>query len=392
MDASQARAEAISLHREMNRRFRAPTAEDARRVAYERSIGLPVNPVNPNLPYEPMRHSGIWWANQRGIKGLGGPQYRHQFFNEREAKYMGLQFAKAARKELVAGAKQFAVSMGLYALDQGMSTYFAWAKMPGENNRMVNRGESIYGGVRSGAMTGGSMLGTLAMFTPWGLKAKLAMTAIGALTGGAIGGVSGNMQASVSERNEDKMAEISDRQQRTMRRWNRQLMESDMAFRRQMEMSPDRNLKLKRLKAQINQVRAGSGSMSVMSLEGQYNAMLEGKTWKGRKYEKGDLNTTEGQYVIAMLSRQRDRLDALRMEEKQLQMTPYATPRETVADSFSRRGMYVGAQVDTFSFNREIINHMKQIVSVLEKMRAQSPENWEVASIKGGKRVHARYR
>lgn len=388
MDASQARAEAARLHSEMNRRFRAATPDDASRVAWERSVGMPVNPVNPNLPYEQVRHSGIWWANQRGIKGLAGEQYRHQFFNEREAKYMGLQFAKAARKELIAGAKQFAATMGLYALDQGMSAYYAWAKVPGQNNREVTRQEATYGGIRSGAMTGGSILGTIAMFTPWGKMAKLAMMGLGALTGGAIGGFSGNSQARAQERNEDIVAKLADEQQRDLRRWNRQLTFSDMAFRRQLELTPSRLGQLQKVRRQIAQVRAGGGEMSILNLEGVYNAMRKGTVFRGRKYEQGDLETTEGKNVITMLARQRDRLDALKIQEQQLQMTPYARPQEAITDAYSRRGMYVGAQVDTLSFNREIINNMKKIVDALEKMRQDSPETWEHFHMSGGKRVH----
>lgn len=392
MDASQARAEAARLHREMNRRFRAATPDDASRVAWEHSVGMPVNPVNPNLPYEQVRHSGIWWANQRGIKGLAGEQYRHQFFNEREAKYMGLQFAKAARKELIAGAKQFAVTMGLYALDQGMSAYYAWAKVPGQNNREVTRKESTYGGIRSGAMTGGSLLGTVAMFTPWGLKAKLAMWGLGALTGGAIGGFSGNMQARAQERNEDEIAKLADKEQRDMRRWNRRLSTSDMAFRRQMELTPDRKGRLAKLEEQINQIRDGKGEMSILNLEGVYNAMREGKKFRGYQYEKGALETTEGKYVTALLARQRDRFDALVMERNQLQMTPYATPREAVTDSYSRRGLFVGAQIDTLAFNREIITNMKKIVECLEKMRESTPETDIHFHMSGGKRLHGKYK
>lgn len=384
MDASQARSEAARLHAEMQRRFRRPTATDALRLAWDRATGMPVNPMNPNLPYEQVRHSGIWWANQRGIKGLGSEQYRHQFFNEREARYMGLQFAKAAKKELIQGAKGFASAMGMYALDQGMATYFAWAKVPGENNRQVNRNESTYGGIRSGAMTGGSMLGTLAMFTPWGLKAKLAMAGIGALTGGAIGGVSGNMQARANERNEDRMAKLADKEQRDMRRWNMDLMKSDMALRRQMELMPSRRQRIAALKHQISQVRVGEGSLSIKSLEGQYNAMVGGGIWNGRRYKKGDLNTTHGKYVQSMLARQRDRLDMYRTQLTQLEMTPYAKPQEAVTDSYSRRGLYVGAQIDTISFNREIINNMKKIVDALEKMRGSTGENQRMFSFEGG--------
>lgn len=392
MDASQARAEAARLHSEMNRRFRAATPDDASRVAWERSVGMPVNPVNPNLPYEQVRHSGIWWANQRGIKGLAGEQYRHQFFNEREARYMGLQFAKAARKELIAGAKSFAVTMGLYALDQGMSTYYAWAKVPGQNNREINRQEATYGGIRSGAMTGGSILGTIAMFTPWGLKAKLAMWGLGALTGGAIGGFSGNSQARAQERNEDINWQNEDENQRRHLLWRRRLTDSQLAFSRQMELMPSRRDRLAAIERQMNQIHHGKGSMSITHLEGLQKAMLEGGVYNGRRYKPGDLEKTEGKNVLALLSQQRDRYFQLETQKHELQMTPWARPQEAITDSFSRRGLYVGAQVDTLAFNREIINNMKKIVDALEKMRTFTPENYISTDLDTGKRVRNRYK
>ena len=392
MDASQARAEAANLHREMNRRFRAATPDDARRVAWERSVGMPVNPINPMLPYEQVRHSGIWWANQRGIKGLGSEQYRHQFFNEREARYMGLQFAKAARKELVAGAKSFALTMGLYALDQGMSNYFAWQKVPGQNNRGIRRDEATYQGVRSGAMTGGSILGTVAMFTPWGLKAKLAMWGLGALTGGAIGGFSGNSQARVQERNEDINWKIEDENQRRHLRWQEHLTRSQMAFSRQMELMPSRRGKISTIERQMRQIHHGEGSMSITHLEGLRKAMLDGGVFNGRLYKAGDLETTEGRNVLSLLSQQRSRYFQLKMQKSQLEMTPWARPQEAVTDAYSRRGLYVGAQIDTLSFNREIINNMKKIVEALEHIRKDTPENYISSDLDTGKRVRNRYR
>ena len=388
MDASQARAEAASLHREMNRRFRSATPDDASRVAWERSVGMPVNPVNPNLAYEQVRHSGIWWANQRGIKGLGGPQYRHQFFNEREAKYMGLQFAKAARKELIAGAKQFAVTMGIYAFDQGMSSYFAWAKVPGQNNREINRREAIYEGARSGGTTGAGAMGMLSMLGPFGWKARLALTALGWAGGSVIGGLGAESRARAGERNEDRISKIAEEQQEKLRTWNRELNFSDMAFRRQLELMPSRKGQIARIRRQIGQIHSGRGEMSILNLQGVYNAMLTGGRFRGRQYEKGDLEKTEGKYVTTMLARQRDRMDALLLQKKQLEMTPYARPQDAITDSYARRGMYVGAQVDTLSFNREIINNMKKIVDALEKMRTDSPETWKDFHMSGGKRVH----
>ena len=60
MDSTQARAESERLHRELARRYRVPDEKDSLRKAWDRATGMPVNPLNPNLPYEEARHSGIW--------------------------------------------------------------------------------------------------------------------------------------------------------------------------------------------------------------------------------------------------------------------------------------------------------------------------------------------
>lgn len=394
MDASQARAEVQNLHREMQRRFRKPTASDAYALMWDRMTGMPPNPYNPSLPYEPTRHSGIWWANQAGIKGLGSQQYRHQFFTEREARYMGMQFAKAARKELVAGAKSFAVSMGLLAMNEGMSSYFAWQQMPGINNRATRRQESTWGGMVSGGMQGVGAAGALIM----------ALSAIGApLTGGAslllggaalaggaaIGGAGAYTRATASERNEDIDARLALDNRDKMRRWGRSMSVSDMAFGRQMEMMPSRRDKLNQIERQLMMLSHGGGSLSLNNLRGMRQAMVEGGEWRGVKYEKGDLNTQRGQWVETMLQRQESRYDALKLQQQQLQMTPYATPRDAITDSYSRRGMFVGAQVDTISFNREIIANIKKIVESLEALRKGDGSSRKIFDLEGPMRTSA---
>lgn len=380
MDASQARAEVQNLHREMQRRFRKPTASDAYSLMWDRATGMPPNPFNPSLPYEPMRHSGIWWANQGGIKGLGSQQYRHQFFTEREARYMGMQFAKAARKELVEGAKSFASSMGMFALDAGASSYFAWQQMPGINNRATRRQEATWGGVRQGAAEGG--IAGFAMTKDW-------RVAVGAAALDAtIRGVSSYSQAKAGERNEDIEARLSLDNRDKMRRWGRSMSVSDMAFGRQMEMMPSRKDKLAQIERQLGTIAHGGGSLSLGNLRGMRQAMIEGGEWRGVKYDKGDLNTQRGQWVETMLQRQESRYDALKLQQQQLQMTPYATPRDEISDSYSRRGMFVGAQVDTISFNREIIANIKKIVESLEALRKGDGSSRKINDFEGPMRTN----
>ena len=381
MDSSQARAEVQNLHREMQRRWRKPTADDAWRLMWDRASGMPANPMNPALPYEQARHSGIWWANQAGIRGLGSQQYRHQFFTEREARYMGMQFAKAARKELVAGAKSFAVSMGLVGLDNLMMSHFAWANMPGENNRRVRRDEATWSAAKTGAMEGIGISAPLAVSMAAKTKgASLLAVPLAAGAGAVMNAWGASDRAKAGERNQDISWRREQETQDNMRMWNRRLAMSEMALNRQMELMPSRDARLDAVRKQMRQIDSGEGSFSIKNLQGLYNAMLEGGTWKGKKYNAGDLESQKGQWVTAMLARQKDRMNALMLQQYQLSMRPYATPKEAITDSYSRRWLYVGAQVDTISFNRSVLDSMKRIVAALEAMRKGSGENTRVAT------------
>ena len=366
--------------------FRKPTASDAYALMWDKTTGMPPNPYNPSLPYEPTRHSGIWWANQAGIRGLGSQQYRHQFFTEREARYMGLQFAKTARKELVAGAKSFGWSVLGVLANEGIATAANYYSLPGQNNRRVQTAGAYGTGIAGGALAGAGAGAALGSVIP------VLGTAVGAGIGAVVGGIGGafhGVNTQIGHRNEDIEARLALDNRDKMRRWGSSMSVSDMAFGRQMEMMPSRRDKLRQIERQLMMLSHGGGTLSINNLRGMRQAMVEGGEWRGVKYDKGDLNTQRGQWVETMLQRQESRYDALKLQQKQLQMTPFATPRDAISDSYSRRGMFVGAQVDTISFNREIIANIKKIVESLEALRKGDGSSRKINDFEGPMRTSA---
>ena len=391
MDAQQARAEAKRLHSELERKFRKPTLEESVRRAWEGISGMPTNPNNPNLPYEQARHSGIWWANQRGIKGLGNEQYRHQFFTEREAKYMGIQFARAARKELISGVKGFTVGMGMFALNEYMGVRFNRAIMPGQNNREAELNRSTWSGAQSGAATGSGLMTALSFLLnfagPYGKLIKVGLPIVGGLVGGLIGGWGGRENEAVSHRNATLSKRLSYETEHNMRTWNRRLQFSDMALQKQLQLMPSRAGQIALLDRQMNQLQFGKGSLSIRNLWNLRKAMTEGGVWGGKRYKEGDIDTQKGQWVQSLLSGQYGRLEQLRAQKQMLQFRPHAGVQDAVTDSYSQRGLFVGAQVDSVSVNREIVADMRKIIKLLEEVRTRTGEGYRLQRFERGSQV-----
>ena len=367
MDASQAKAEAERLHRELARRYRPATAEDAWNKAWDNSTGMPPNPFNQNLPYEHARHSGIWWANQRGIKGLGNPEYRHQFFSEREAKYMGLQFAKGAHQELIKAGKGFAASFIPYLVGEGVQQWAGWSSHVGRNNRtkeMVgNTAGGALGGMAAGAAAGAGI----------GAWAGGIGAVPGAIIGGAIGLFGGGgiaaSNTAMSHRNTDEQNWMSVRQDNRSRAMGRNYGIRDWAMQAQIGMSPSREGKLSLLSSQLNDINK-TGYYSIKNLEKLRYAMINGTEHGGIKYAKGDWNTEKGQKIDSILQALYSRRESLTMQYVQTKYTqPSARPINAVTDSYSQRGLRVGAQVNVQKTNTIIVDKMKTIIGLLESIR-----------------------
>lgn len=374
MDASQARREAKTLHAEMQRRWkpvadfneawRNGTISDIQKDMFRRGLLQGPSPLAP-------MHSGIWWAKQKGIKGLGQPQYAHQFFSERDAKYMGLQFAKTASQEFKASAKQIGIAAVGFIASQGISAATNYYSHPMENNRRLQVAGSYGSGILGGALAGagtGAMLGSVVPGLGTGAGA------IAGLIVGGLGGALSGFNTQIGHRNEDELWAKQFAMNKTMMRWQRNIRYSDMALQKQMELSPSRGGKRRLLASQINQISSGSGQLSIKNLEGLLKAMNTGGTWKGRKYEKGDMNTAKGLEAQQMLQSQYSRREQLRSQKKMLDFTPHATPGEPIVDAHARRGLFVGGQVDNISTNREIISIMKKIYESLKDDRRRTNE------------------
>ena len=57
-----------------------------------------------------------------------------------------------------------------------------------------------------------------------------------------------------------------------------------------------------------------------------------------------------------------------------LRMSPFATPKEAITDDYSRRGLFVGAQVNAQDLNRTIISDLKRIIKLLDETRKNTAE------------------
>lgn len=380
MDASQAKAEAERLHREISRRYRTPTAEDALRLGWDKVTGMPPNPHNPDLPYAHARHSGIWWANHGMHKNLGNSEYRHQFFTEREAKYMGLQFAKQANKEFKAGAKDFAIAIGTYALHTGLNAYYGWAMLPGKNNRAKQIEQGTTSGALSGLTTGasaiGSLLGLAAILgAPVSGGLSLGLLGLGAGAGAAIGAAGGYNQSKIDHRNEDEILNINRRLDLMSVKSSRETSRRNMAFQKMLSLTPHRESQLDLFDKQLRTIR--EGDLGLRDLEKRKDAMINGRRYKGRKYEKGDWNTEDGQRIAALLSQRRGEYESIRSQRLQLWMNkPHANPMDAITDSYSQRGLFVGGQVNVQKTNTIIVDKMKVIINLLEKIRSSKNSDY----------------
>lgn len=391
MDASQAKAEAERLHRELTRRYRPASASDALQKAWDKSEGMPPNPFNPDLPYEHARHSGIWWANQRGIRGLGNQEYRHQFFTEREAKYMGLQFAKQANKELIQGAKSFGVAIGMYALNTGVGVYYGWQQVPGRNNRQSQINQATITGGISGAGIGAGAIGALIagaalVGAPFSGGTSLALLGLGGGIGAGIGAFGSNQQAKIGHRNEDVQTQMAIRHERLMRQRSRMFGMSDWAMQFQMGLMPSRQGKMDLLLKQLNDVQSGRGAETISKLEAERKAMVEGGVYNGHQYKKGDWQNTErGRQLDSILNTLYSRRESLATQYLQTKYSvPHANPMSAVTDEYSRRGLSVGAQVNVQRTNTIIVDKMKVIIGLLESVRKNTTNNAQAGAVAAG--------
>lgn len=216
-------------------------------------------------------------------------------------------------------------------------------------------------GAGIGALVGGT-IGTIF----GGPAGAVAGAAIGSGVGSWVGKIGGAILGSKEEeeakrreifnRNQAAMRmRIMDAQNRTLR--NEQRM-SDFGFQELMARSSGRQERIQLIKDKIEQINKGTGDNTISALRKKYYSMTEGEKATG-----------EGQEVYRRLQSQLDRVDDLKMMLSKERLNPVTRMElpDTYADEYSRKGLYVGAQVDVRSVNEDILAQLKTTNDLLRK-------------------------
>ena len=219
------------------------------------------------------------------------------------------------------------------------TTMFSAMKTTGGDNRKVNQAEAGVGGALKygtmGAMIGGP---------------------IGAL----IGGIGGAFMGVYQERQrQEKAVEARDNAMywgNRRRNITNAMSASDSAFGKSLEMAGGWRQRQELIRARRDEIESGSGSWSIKNLE---------KLLKGI-----DPESEKGKDIVANIERQRNRVAALDQQllDEGLSVAPNRLDPGSVADSWAKRGIQVGAQVDVAQVNEKIMGEVQSCRSLLEKI------------------------
>lgn len=219
------------------------------------------------------------------------------------------------------------------------STIFNGLKTPGGDNRTVNKAEATVGGALKygtiGAMIGGPL---------------------GAIIGSLAGAGMGYFQ---EDQRQKKAVEARDN---AMSRANEQLKvstamsASDSAFGKSLELSGGWRQRQEMIRARRDEIESGSGSWSIASLE--------------KKLKNLDPESDDSKTVASQIDMQRNRVASLDQQllDEGLAVAPSRMDPASVADSWAKRGVQVGAQVDVAQVNEKIMGEVQSCRTLLEKI------------------------
>lgn len=226
------------------------------------------------------------------------------------------------------------------------ATIFNGLKTTGGDNRGVNQAEAGVGGaLKYGTM--GAMLG-------------------GPL-GAAIGGIGGAIMGVFQERQRQaKAVEARDQAERVAdysRERDTAVGTADSAFGRSLELAGGWRQRQEMLRARRNEIENGSGSWSIKNLK---------ETLKGL-----DPESERGKAVAANLEMQKNRVAQLdrQLVDEGLAVAPSRLDPGSVADSWAKRGVQVGAQVDVAQVNEKIMGEVQSCRTLLEKIANMGTDN-----------------
>ena len=219
------------------------------------------------------------------------------------------------------------------------STIFNGLKTPGGDNRTVNKAEATVGGALKygtiGAMIGGPL---------------------GAIIGSLAGAGMGYFQ---EDQRQKKAVEARDN---AMSRANEQLKvstamsASDSAFGKSLDLAGGWRQRQEMIRARRDEIESGSGSWSIASLE--------------RKLKALDPESDDSKTVASQIEMQRNRVASLDQQllDEGLAVAPSRMDPASVADSWAKRGVQVGAQVDVAQVNEKIMGEVQSCRTLLEKI------------------------
>lgn len=224
---------------------------------------------------------------------------------------------------------------------QVVGTAFAALKTPGGDNRALNIAEQ---GINSGIMGGmaGYELG----------KGKGA--AIGSMLMASVGIATEVIRQMHAVTARDNAMRFQDQNR------NRGVVNnaSDSAFGKQLDMAGGFRQREELLRARRQELMYGEGAWSVRNLT--------------RKVKYYDPESDAGKNALAQLNMQKDRVAAINSQLVELGFERAAAPGRLdpsgVADTWSARGIQVGAQVDVAQVNEKIMDEVAECRALLQKI------------------------
>ena len=219
------------------------------------------------------------------------------------------------------------------------TTIFNGLKTPGGDNRGVNQAEAGVGGALKygtmGAMIGGPL-------------------------GAIIGGVGGAIMGGYQERQRQQKA-VEARDNELQNSLYRRIVDtamsaSDSAFGKSLDLAGSSRLRQEMIRSRRDEIESGSGSFSIKNLE--------------KALKNLDPESDKGRRVAANIEMQRSRVAALDQQllDEGLSVAPNRLDPASVADSWAKRGVQVGAQVDVAQVNEKIMGEVQSCRALLEKI------------------------
>ena len=195
---------------------------------------------------------------------------------------------------------------------------------------------------------------------------------VGGPVGGAVGALAGALMSMLQESlRQDAAAESRDNAlywADYRRNVNSAVRAGDSAFDRSLELTGSSRQRQEMIRERREEIERGSSMWSIKSLNEQLKRL--------------DPESDDGKAVLANINMQRDRVAALdrKLLEEGLSAAPSMLDPGSVADSWAKRGVQIGAQVDVAQVNEKIMGEVQNCRNLLEKI-ANMSNNGEFGAV-----------